>query len=298
MVRPSTTCPISAAASAGVAPRAISSPARRFRPWRDQQVTIRSPMPASPANVSGRAPHASPSRAISARPRVISAALPLSPRPTPSTPPAASAITFLAAAQSSTPVTSGLTYTRKTSEVIACWSSSARASSSLAITAARRQAPGDLLREVRAREHRHRPAADERREALAAARVEALRQAEHGRRPRELGDDVAEGTARNGDHDDVGVPDRGRGDGRRLDACQRHVGQVARIAAGLCDRPCLVGVAGGERDFVTAVGEQAREGRPPGAGPDDDRSQDRRTKSIDTGTPSRSNSSRRRFSTQ
>src|SRR6266511_6080256 len=109
VVSPSTVCPIVAAASSGEAPRAISSPAARLRPCRDSQVTIRSPMPARPANVSGRPPHASPSRAISTSPRVISAALPLSPSPSPSTPPAASAITFFAAAHSSTPVMSGLT---------------------------------------------------------------------------------------------------------------------------------------------------------------------------------------------
>src|SRR5664279_3246015 len=133
---PSTVCPISAAASSGVRPWAISSPARRFRPWRLQHVTIRSPMPASPENVSGRAPNASPRRAISARPRVISAALELSPRSSPSTPPAASAITFFAAAQSSTPTTSGFTYARKTLELIACCNWPARKPSSLAITAA------------------------------------------------------------------------------------------------------------------------------------------------------------------
>ncbi len=53
VVRPSTTMPIARAASSGVAPRAISSPARRLRPDRLQQVTIRSPMPASPEKVSG-----------------------------------------------------------------------------------------------------------------------------------------------------------------------------------------------------------------------------------------------------
>ena len=77
-----------------------------LRPRRLQHVTIRSPILASPANVSGRAPQAAARRDISARPRVISAALALSPNSSPSTPPAASAITFLAAAQSSTPIRS------------------------------------------------------------------------------------------------------------------------------------------------------------------------------------------------
>ena len=60
-------------------------------------------MPARPAKVSGRAPAASASRLISARPRATSAAFALSPSRRPSAPPAASAITFFAAAQSSTP---------------------------------------------------------------------------------------------------------------------------------------------------------------------------------------------------
>jgi len=52
---------------------------------------------------------------------------------------------------------------------------------------------------------------------------------------------------------------------------------------------------------VTLAGrdsQQAREGGPPRAGPDDRRLHDRRTKSIETGTPSSSTLSRSRFSTQ
>src|SRR5262249_3514191 len=136
VVSPSTTWPICALASSAVAPREISSPARRFRPVGCQHVTTRSPMPASPANVSGSAPSASPSRALPTRPRVISAAFALSPSSRPSTAPAESAITFFAAAQISTPIRSLLTYTRNTSELIASCSQSASASSSDAITVA------------------------------------------------------------------------------------------------------------------------------------------------------------------
>ena len=93
-------------------------------------------MPARPANVSARAPAASPSLAISARPRAMRDAFALSPSDRPSTPPAASAITFFAAAHSSTPTRSGLTYARKRPELRACWSRPARKPSSLAITAA------------------------------------------------------------------------------------------------------------------------------------------------------------------
>ena len=65
-------------------------------------------MPASPAKVSGSAPMATPSRVISASPRVISAARGLLPSPSPSRIPAAMAITFLSAPPSSTPTTSSL----------------------------------------------------------------------------------------------------------------------------------------------------------------------------------------------
>ena len=51
----------------------------------------------------------SPSRAISARPRVISAALVLSPTSRPSHTPAASATTFFSAPPSSTPTISSVT---------------------------------------------------------------------------------------------------------------------------------------------------------------------------------------------
>src|SRR5881394_4012001 len=63
-------------------------------------------LPASPANVIGCAPRATPRRVISASPRVINAARVLNPRPRPSRIPAANAITFLSAPASSTPTTS------------------------------------------------------------------------------------------------------------------------------------------------------------------------------------------------
>ncbi len=65
-------------------------------------------MPARPENVSSLPPASTASRAISASPRATSAAFALSPRASPSAPPAASAITFFAAAQSSTPTMSSL----------------------------------------------------------------------------------------------------------------------------------------------------------------------------------------------
>ncbi len=82
---------------------ASSSPSRWLRDRCEPAVAMRSPIPASPAKVSGFAPAAIPSRVISARPRVSSPALPLSPKPRPSAAPAAMATTFLSAPHSSTP---------------------------------------------------------------------------------------------------------------------------------------------------------------------------------------------------
>ncbi len=67
------------------------------------QVRTRSPMPARPPIVSGCAPSATASRVISLRPRVMSAARPLQPKPRPSLMPHAIASTFLSAPPSSTP---------------------------------------------------------------------------------------------------------------------------------------------------------------------------------------------------
>ena len=69
-------------------------------------------MPASPANVAGSPPSATPSRVISASPRVMSVARVLSPKPIPSAMPDAIAITFLTTPATSQPTTSGLVYTR------------------------------------------------------------------------------------------------------------------------------------------------------------------------------------------
>ena len=65
-------------------------------------------MPASPANVGALPPIATPSRVISASPRVITAERVLSPTPRPSPMPVAIAITFLSAPPSSQPITSWL----------------------------------------------------------------------------------------------------------------------------------------------------------------------------------------------
>ncbi len=79
----------------------------------EAHVAIRSPMPASPENVSGFASSARPSRVISARPLVMTVAVVLLPKPMPSAMPTATAMMFLYAPLSSTPMTSVLVYGRK-----------------------------------------------------------------------------------------------------------------------------------------------------------------------------------------
>ena len=199
-------------------------------------------MPASPANVSGRAPATSARRRISARPRETSAAFALSPSPSPSAPPAASAMTFFAAAQSSTPT-----------EVLAHVDAEDRgvdreleAHPELEVLArdhrGRGQAADDLLGDVRAGKDGDRPAADERRQPLAGRGIEALRQAQDRRRARKRGHDLAEDAARDGDDDELRVGDRRVLDGCRRDATQVGLGDVARIPARLADRGGLLGV--------------------------------------------------------
>ena len=69
----------------------------------------------------------------------------------------------------------------------------------------RRQALGDLLRDVRAREDGDGAAADAGGKPLAGLRVEPLREAEHRCIARQRLDDLDEGLARHGGDDDVDV---------------------------------------------------------------------------------------------
>ena len=76
--------------------------------------------------------------------------------------------------------------------------------------------------------------------------------------------------------------------------------QVVGVPARGRDRLGLLGRAAPEHDLVTALEQDARERRAPRARPDHEKPhrQDRFTKSIETGTPSRTKRSRSRFSTQ
>src|SRR5207249_3296247 len=110
---PSTTAARPASASSTRFPSPSSTPSWWLRDRGPVAVRMRSPIPASPANVAGSAPNATPNRVISASPRVIRAARVLWPIPSPSRMPAARAMTFLSAPASSTPSTSVAEYTLK-----------------------------------------------------------------------------------------------------------------------------------------------------------------------------------------
>ena len=85
---------------------------------------------------------------------------------------------------------------------------------------------------------------------------------------------------------------RGRGSDRR---------PAGSAGSSPCSRSCRpVGAGGREDNVVASVEKDTRERRPPRARADDEEPhrQDRLTKSIETGTPSRPNFSRSWFSTQ
>ena len=162
----------------------------------------------------------------------------------------------------------------------------------------RREAANHLVRDVRTGEDCDRPARDERRQPCPRRRVEAFRQAEDRRVTRKGRDDVAEDTARDGEHDEVGLGDGGVADRRRADTGEVGILRVPRVSSRRGDRLGLNRVARGERHLVAVVAQQARERRSPRACADDDGSHSLVTKSMETGTPSRPKRARSSFSTQ
>jgi hypothetical protein len=161
-----------------------------------------------------------------------------------------------------------------------------------------RQPEGDLLGDVRPGEHRHGPVPDERREAAPGLGVEALGEAEHRRVALQPRDGLREGGARDGDDDELRLGHGRLGQRAGPDAAQVGAGHVARVAAGRRDRVGLPDVAAREHDVVPALPEDDREGGAPRAAAEDDDPHSLRTKSIETGTPSRLNRLRSSFSTQ
>src|SRR3989454_10582548 len=136
VLMPSATDCFPASACSTVRPCPMATPRLRLRDKAPVAVRMRSPIPASPANVRGFAPSATPNRVISARPRVITAARVLYPNPKPSRIPAATAMTFLSAPPSSTPMASVVVYTRNCVVANTCWTRRATLSSRAAATTA------------------------------------------------------------------------------------------------------------------------------------------------------------------
>src|SRR5581483_4178126 len=110
-----------------------------------------------------------------------------------------------------------------------------------------------LLRHVRPREHRDRPAFDGRRESRARLGVEALRERQDGRSAAHVAERLAERAARNGERDEVGF-----------------------VVGSVVDR-----FAPRDQDVVSALAQQMRERGPPRSRSDDDRAQLRPPPKVD-----------------
>src|ERR1035438_10765826 len=80
---PSAVCLVGAPPSWTLIPRPSFTPKEWLRDSGDMHVAIRSPTPARPEKVAGSAPSATPSRRVSASPRVMMVDLVLSPMPNP-----------------------------------------------------------------------------------------------------------------------------------------------------------------------------------------------------------------------
>eukprot|EP00041_Stephanoeca_diplocostata_P016445 m.324017 g.324017 ORF g.324017 m.324017 type:complete len:308 (+) comp20366_c0_seq1:370-1293(+) len=131
---PSATSFMDAMISSSFSPCPSRTPTVRFREAPPKQVSMRSPMPDSPARVASFAPKATASFFISLHPRVMIIAAVLYWNPMPLAIPHAMAKTFLMAPPTSTPITSGEVYTRTVSEPSSTWMRCASGSFSLAIT--------------------------------------------------------------------------------------------------------------------------------------------------------------------
>ena len=161
----------------------------------------------SPANVSGFAPAASPSRIISARPRVIRPALPLSPNPRPSAAPAAMATMFFSAPHSSTPDDVGVDVEPERRRVPTRACDSPREIQVLGADDGRRRQPArDLGSEVRARQRGD------------AARLDACGLGDHFAHPKQR---AALEALDEGQHVGASVDER-RGEGRDLAQMRRR----------------------------------------------------------------------------
>ena len=227
-------------------------------------------MPARPENVSGSAPSASPSRAISTRPRVTSAAFALSPSSRPST----------RAGRERDHVLRGRAQLDADHVVVHVDAEEARVdrllepARELAVLARdhgrAREAGRDLLGHVRARQHRDR--AGRGRASRAARRSSGSRpfvRPSTGASP-----GSASTTERNARLGTATTTSSASSIGASATVVASIPGQVelaqeARVAARLANRARVLGVMGRERHRVAAVGEQPREARAPRPAADD-----------------------------
>ena len=149
----------------------------------------------------------------------------------------------------------------------------------------RRQARGDLLRDVRARENRDRTAADAGREPLAGSGSRPLHEAQDRRVARQRGHDLGEGLARNRDRDDVHVRGSSRPAGRpRPRAGRRPAGDAGSNRSPRSPRPAprcgRRGTTSWPRSSRTRVNAVPHDPAPTTR---NRMRQDRLTKSIETG---------------
>ena len=215
-------------------------------------------MPARPENVSGRRRAASPSRAISASPRVIERRLRVVAEAEPVDAAGGERDHVLrrgAELDADDVVVDVDAEDRRVDR--AAGARAASAASSLAITAApgRPAAISSAMFGPESTATGRSATSVESRSPVAGSRpfVRLSTGALAGQR----GDDVAERAARHRDDDEVGVGDRRLVDRRGRDAAQVDVRQVARVAAGLArSRRACSGVAAGERHLVPAVAQQ------------------------------------------
>ena len=216
-------------------------------------VARRSPSPASPPKVTTWPPMAVPRRAISASPRVMTAARVLSPVPSPSAMPEAMAMTFLSAPATSQPTTSGLVYTRNRRVQKTC----CRRRRDGLVAHGQHGGGGvtgeDLLGQVRAGQHAvgvtGHDLLDDLGHAQASALLESLGQADH-RNPgtdvgRGGGQRVAEPVRRDAHHQQVGA---GHRLGHGVVAVEVRVQPGAREVALV--RRALAHLAGHRRDHA------------------------------------------------
>ena len=177
---------------------------------------MRSPLPASPRNVSGSPPRATPSRTSSARPRVTSAAIVFMPKSSPAATPAAMAMTFFTAPPISQPTTSALVYTRNVGPVSRCCTAAAASRVGEGHRRCRRVAGDHLAGQVRSGEHADRARTDcgehvgeDLGHPQPGAGLDPLGHADHdcvrSDRVARLGHDRAQVLRRYCHHDDVGT---------------------------------------------------------------------------------------------